>query len=765
MRCECLLHDSFMDNVRTYIDTVFFAKKYLLVVIIDIFLIRIKFYNYQAFIFLAKKYIYMKLKLHFCDNLLLRTFGSFVVVLFIAGSSLLSCSQTTKPAEKFSIIGMNDTTVYAGDTVRLYATMSSSANIFDYYWSWNGGAVYSDTTTAPVIERCWQAADTGLQTIAIKATNTTNHVSDSAMVHVTVIARPAVVLSGDSIAYSGDTTHYFAGGSSGIAWYLWSIDSSEKTTDTLYSKKFVKVWSLADTGRHMIYVRAQTKNGALSFSDSIQVFVYADVPMATLPADTVVAANDTVLITAQGLSHHASVVSYRWFVDNNPAYTVTTGNSYSCTWSLNQTGTHYVTVRAVDSRGTLSEPDTMLLHVTAMYPQLKVPHDTLISRSDTSSVTLSATGVGGATIVKYYWGVGSIWLTDSTTVPQKKLVYTGKDTLGILVGVKDSRGLMTVDSFHVFFNAPPEKLHMIKPASGDTVLYHLTDSTFYRKSITFSFSAFDRNAPRDTITYSLFAGTSTSTMQKIYEGHDTACTKTGFDTAVYYWRLVARDRFGDSTQVTGSFRCFLQHLICFAGHSVAAGFDGAAGCGGYRKKVLDTLRARFGGGVARVKSVGPFITGYMSNAVDDSCFAVSGFTSKALMQVMNSSYSALTADIWVFMLGSNEGYSQLGSLMYIVNRAHANNPNAYMYIYNALPLKESYGMDQIYNSWLADSVAARKKANWNIWNINVYNVFCVGDTANPLLFTMTETPILHPNSKGYDTLGTMVLDTIKATLH
>ena len=58
----------------------------------------------------------------------------------------------------------------------------------------------------------------------------------------------------------------------------------------------------------------------------------------------------------------------------------------------------------------------------------------------------------------------------------------------------------------------------------------------------------------------------------------------------------------------------------------------------------------------------------------------------------------------------------------------------------------------------------KRKANWNIWNINVYKVFTVADTSNPLLFTMTEIPVLHPNIKGYDTLATMVLDSMKATL-
>jgi hypothetical protein len=434
-------------------------------------------------------------------------------------------------------------------------------------------------------------------------------------------------------------------------------------------------------------------------------------------------------------------------------------------WSLVQAGTHSVTVRAVDSRGLLSESATITIHVKAMYPQLTVPRDTLISRTDTSMVLVHANGVGGAHIAKYYWAIGSLWWSDSSLVPQKKIHYMGKDTMSILVGVQDNRGIMSIDSFHIYFNAPPEQLQMIKPMSGDTVLYHMTDSTFIRKAVSFSFSALDRNAPRDTITYSLYTGASPSALQKIYEGRDTFYTKSGFDTTAYFWKLVAKDRFGDSTLISGTFRCFLQHLICFAGHSVATGFDGDGVSGGYRKKVLDTLRARYGGGAKRVKCVGPFITGYMANPVDDSCFAVAGFTSKALMQVMYGSYPALTADIWVIMLGSNEGYSQLGSLMNVVNKAHSNNPNAFFYVFNALPLKESYGMDQVFNSWFVDSIATKKRAGWNVWGINVYNVFTQADTANPLLFTMTETPVLHPNLKGYDTLATMILDTMKVTLH
>ena len=80
-----------------------------------------------------------------------------------------------------------------------------------------------------------------------------------------------------------------------------------------------------------------------------------------------------------------------------------------------------------------------------------------------------------------------------------------------------------------------------------------------------------------------------------------------------------------------------------------------------------------------------------------------------------------------------------------------------------MPYKGSYGMDKIFNGWLADSIAVRRSANpnRNLWNINAYTKFAINDTANPKLFAPELPYLLHPNQAGYDTLSQMLLDTMK----
>jgi hypothetical protein len=170
--------------------------------------------------------------------------------------------------------------------------------------------------------------------------------------------------------------------------------------------------------------------------------------------------------------------------------------------------------------------------------------------------------------------------------------------------------------------------------------------------------------------------------------------------------------------------------------------------------------------MAPINATGPLTTNYLTPRSDDSCFAVNGWTAKELFGLMSNSFPTFTADKWVVMLGVNGGYyySELYYLMFILNQIHANNPRAGIYVINGLPLTASYGQDKIFNGWLSDSIAARKKLNWNISNIDAFTKFAINDTPNPALFTL-EPPsaapgYLHPNQIGYDTLANLILRTM-----
>jgi lysophospholipase L1-like esterase len=668
------------------------------------------------------------------------------------------------------IIHLNGATaIHAGDTTGFFITNATQCPAAFYLWSFNNGRSFTDTTYNPSIVKHWKASDTSI-TMVIAAAKTPEGIespTDTLRVFATPCL-PLVRLSADTAAFVGDTTRFLVTAfstCSPVAWRLWSYDGGRTYADTVKTDYIYKYWSLADTGSHEFFAKVQTIAGEVSSADSCEIRVFAGLPEASLPRDTTVTAGDTAVIIARIDSSHRPLAYCAWTIDHAAQEIKTNGNILIYYWPVEKAGVHRLFVRAIDVKGFSSAQDSMTVTSVIAYPTLKVPPDTLLKSNDTLTATVVASVANGK-IVQYLWDIGSLNWTDSGPSPQRKIRRQGKDTLGVRVGVRDNRGVMKTDSFHVYFNAPPSNPQMAAPRSGDTVIFHSTDSTFIRGAVSFRFSALDKNGGNDTLTYKLYLGKSAAIQTKVYEGHDTVWTSvTPLDTTVYYWTLMVKDRMGDSAQTAGSFTCLLQKTLCFAGHSIIVGYGGDGVNGGFRNKVLASMRVRRGGS-AKVKPIGPLTSGYMAVKPDDSCFAVAGYRARELWLLMSNSFPALTADVWVVMLGVNDSYNyntEFKQLLWIIDAIYARNPLACAYVINGLPYKGSYGMDKIFNGWLADSIAVRRSANpnRNLWNINAYTKFAINDTANPKLFAPELPYLLHPNQAGYDTLSQMLLDTMK----
>jgi hypothetical protein len=652
---------------------------------------------------------------------------------------------------------------------------SECRHILEYVWSFDSGATFPDTTPDSTIKKQWTLNDTGKTFhIVSRAIVLPGFLSEPAQTNIHInYCRPVIILSGDSVSYTGDSTRIKATLTqtcSSILWYMWSFDSAHVFWDTAKTDYVIKYWNISDTGIHTIIAKVQTSIGVVSNPDSFSIKVLAGFPHVSLPADTSIYTNDTIKITANINSSQRPTAYFTWTSDLASQEIMTADNFMSLCWPANKAGAHLITVAAVDNKGFLSNRDSMTVTTVTVLPVIKVPHDTLIKRNDTLEADIIASVAGGK-IVKYLWSVGSIRWTDSGATPKLKVWYNGKDTVSVMVGARDNRGALTTDSFHVYFNSPPENLSMHSPRLSDTVIFRLTDSTYSRGSIPFRFLATDKNGSKDTLTYKLYIGKNASSLAKVYEGTDTIWTSsTPLDTAVYYWKLTAKDRIGDSISTTGSFICLLQHTICFNGHSIVAGFGGDNASGGFRTKVLSTLRERMGGKV-KVKPVGPATTGLMSEIADDSCLAVASYKAKDIWLLMKNAFASLNADSWVVMLGVNGGYTIDGneffSLISIIDNIHTRNPKAATYVINALPYKNSASPDTLFNRKLADSISVRKKrdSTWNIWDIDAFKAFAINDTTNPALFDTTGfgsgTKLLHPNQAGYDTLAKILLDTMQ----
>ena len=694
------------------------------------------------------------------------------LTLFLVHGSILSfffllCSEPAKPPEKPRLAPVAGLSVFAGDTTRLTVDLLfAPAMICGYLWSFDGGKNYSDTTITNSLYRSWSAADTGVFMIAVKVYDSRGIVSDSVPFQASVeLCKPILSIIADTAVDFIDPCIISVVNSSDCARvrsFIWSFDGGLTFSDTSLTGTITKRWNRSDTGKTCeVVVQAQAETGLFSEPASLKIHIDYCRPVIAINGDSVV---DVSAVSRLSLSNPTpcSISHYLWSFNDGAGFTDTTFNpSILRQWRLQDVGIRIVRAAAQTTAGIISPVDTFKITIVAVEPSISAPHDTLVRAKDTVIARVQASSAGGK-IVRYLWNIGSLSWTDSSDSPQLNIWRQGKDTVSVLVGARDEHGNLSVDSFHVFFNAPPENLQMLSPRDGDTIFVRSIDSAFARGTVPFKFSVSDRNGISDSLTYKLYLGNILKSLDSVYEGRDSFYSASKLDTARYYWKLVVRDMLGDSAFITGSFTRMLQKTICFAGHSIIVGIGGSLDSGGLRKKVLSTLRSRKGG-EAKVKSVGPLPTGFLPEKKDDSCFAVSSYRARDLLTLMRNSFPFLTADTWVVMLGVNDQYStsELQNLITLLDLIYGNNPLSYTYVINGLPYQTTrYPPDTVFNKWLSDSISVRQTQNRNIWNIDAYRLFSLNNAPDTALFSPVDNPLLHPNQKGYDSLAQMVLDTM-----
>jgi hypothetical protein len=423
--------------------------------------------------------------------------------------TVMRCAQSSKPLESDCrpvIVLSGDSIVFAPDSTRYVISDSGHCSARRYVWSFNNGASFTDTTMRPAFLKHWSEADTGVRMIVACALTQAGETSFPETLSIRVMpCIPTVGLNGASEALPLDTTRLTVSGASkcgAIALYLWSFNGGVSFDDSGPSNYVIKQWGAGDTGLFHILVKAISSTGEASLADSSTVRVRSDINPVQLPHDTTVRAQDTIAIIVRVLSQASSISRFFWTVDHAAQETPTIGNTLRCSWPPGAAGVHVVKVRATDDRMTGYVLDSMAVNVVTQSPSLVHPRDTLVSRTDTILVTLHASD-SGAQIVTYLWNVGGLSWTDSTKTPHHKISYFGKDTVTIGVGVRDNHAATVVDSFHIYYNAPPENIRMLLPTNEDTILFHTIDSTFFQKRVAFRFTAFDRNGAMDSLSFSL----------------------------------------------------------------------------------------------------------------------------------------------------------------------------------------------------------------------------------------------------------------------
>ena len=666
---------------------------------------------------------------------------------------------------------LSDTSVKVNDTLELRVSASDPVSHivkYRYYFDTPAAAV---TTTDSVLRAAWPPADTGRHVFVVTAISADSVESYPDTVRIAVTyQRPHVRLLADSVAATSDTVRMMAQASDAdgrIDHYLWSIDGIGTlwitTRDSLLS------WVFGGLGEsfHTVRLIAVDNDGFASTTDSVRIHVILKLPVVRLGAkDTAVYINQNLKLKAMVVSTISPIAHYRWMIDGRQLSQSASSDTVTLRWGVAEAGSHLISLTAVDVDSLESLPDTMLVKVSTGSISIAPLHDTTISSLDTLRITCKASsGTPGDTAVNYFWNFsGSAAWEDSTSTPSHTLVYGGRGTVKVTIGARDNIGFLAVASFTVTFNRPPDSIMVTSPAPADTfVLTQRVPSCV----VPFAYSASDPD--NDSIVYSLSWGSAADSLSLAYQGKNQAFSVTVTRPGQYFWRLTARDAFGQTRTKSGTVIVVREYRICFIGHSIIVGMMGDGIVGGFRGGVLDSLRKTLGK-YERLKAVGPYTTPFMSRSlVDDSCMAISGTMAREIYFMLMYDWPKLSADIWVLMIGVNGEYTgyELSYTPKLMDLMISRNMGGRLYVLNGTPLTPdmvTHNNNLPYFNWvIADAIQARDSvATFGSQRSHVFQVDAFAAmTKGGLLDSTLIADNVHPTQEGYNRLRDAIVAAMK----
>ncbi|MBN1308663.1 MAG: SUMF1/EgtB/PvdO family nonheme iron enzyme [Chitinispirillaceae bacterium] len=273
-------------------------------------------------------------------------------------------------------------------------------------------------------------------------------------------------------------------------------------------------------------------------------------------ADTALPINDSLLMVVEARGENSSIAGYQWYFDDEEEFVATDQGVYRCAWGTGDTGTHRVTVRAVNEWGMISDPGKFTITVRSFAPYIMTAvTDTVVSQRAEVEKSFSAGDSNGA-ITMYFWGSGKNGWDDSAAAVAAETVTASfaKPEGGVLPvrwGAQDDDGLFVLDTFILFFNRGPDSVRLSRSSSGDTARFISYDIINGFGRISCSFFASDPDS-FDTMTYAFFLGKTTTDTALFYRGRDTAVIAENLTpSTTYSWKLSVWDLFGDSCQASG----------------------------------------------------------------------------------------------------------------------------------------------------------------------------------------------------------------------
>jgi lysophospholipase L1-like esterase len=243
---------------------------------------------------------------------------------------------------------------------------------------------------------------------------------------LTTITTDTTIAANDNVCLQAHATR----GREPAAEYRWSIDGGI-TADTA-GGTWCRSWLPSDAAEQQVLVWALFADGEVAGPETIRVTIDGCKPLIALPADTIVAAGESLRVTATVRSACAGIAGYRWSFDGGVTFADTTrslANAHA--WSVADTGMRGIALWVTDAAGNRSPADVMRVRVIDCFADLRLPPDTALVVGDTLTITAAMIAHRNP-IAFYVWSSRSA-PADTTHVPRIVKIWgpgeSGVDTV------------------------------------------------------------------------------------------------------------------------------------------------------------------------------------------------------------------------------------------------------------------------------------------------------------------------------------------------
>jgi hypothetical protein len=674
--------------------------------------------------------------------------GKHVVVLGVESDKYLPETiivyvQADKPQVK--IKGPSQAIV--NDTVVFHVQGSDNdGSVTQYLWSIDKNGDFWHTDKSDSFKVVWSITEPGNHTVRVKGIDDDGLISDPDSTVINIISLcPTVSLPGDTSVFYNDTLILVSSASDSngkVIGYKWKVDG---LVDSCSSDTLILTWNIKSAGKHVVTVVAVDDDSLESIPDTIVIDVKAGIPAVNLIKDTTIYINDILKLKAVAYDSNGTITGHVWTVDGKTSEN--NSDSILLSWDINSTGRHIVTFSAFDNDSLKSGPDTVLIEVLPGFPVIVPIADTVLTGNDPVTVNCIASDINGI-ITGYVWDFDGTGWKDTSASPQITIPFTGSKSVRVLIGAIDDDGLLSVDTFNITFNCPPE-INIVKPKLSDTLVFR--EQQF---PLLFRFEALITDPNSDPFSVSMYLKEN-GDYRQVYSGDGDSMAIRIESPGEIRWMISAQDNLGNKQQKEGVLVIIRQHTICFLGHSIVAGDGGNGKAGGFRAGVLKGLRDSLGP-FESIKTVGPLCTKNMKEyRTDDSCMAVSGIKAKDMLFVFRA-FPDLKADIWVFMMGANSEFNndELKYTVNLIDEMYSRNPQSRVYVLNSSPISNSQNRFlSNFNQELSDSVSTKKSEGKEIALVDIFTLLTNEGEFDQTFFYDN----VHPNQTGYDMMSEEIL--------